>query len=76
MLIYQIYKLYYLLVVRSNEVLPDFNFELPNYHTTFVNITQNLGYFLDLTALTTVFTLWISYILLRLAVSFIRIRKL
>lgn len=67
--------LYYLLIIKANEILPDFTFSLPDYHNTFIDITQNIGYFIDLSDLTTIFTLWISYILLRLAVSFSRIKR-
>ena len=75
MLIYQLMHLYYLLIIKANEILPDFTFSLPDYHNTFIDITQNIGYFIDLSDLTTIFTLWISYILLRLAVSFSRIKR-
>lgn len=73
MLIYQLYKLYYLLLIKSNEVIPTIDFTLPDYHSKFVNIIQNIGYFVPLSDITTLITILISYQLVRFALAFRRL---
>ena len=72
MLIYQIYKLYYLLLIKSNETIPNLTFELPNYHGKFTNIINGIGYFLPLSDLSNLLTILITYQLIRLAIAFSR----
>lgn len=72
MLIYQIYKLYYLLLLKSNETIPILSFELPNYHSKFTSIINGIGYFLPLSDLTNLLTILITYQMIRLAIAFTR----
>lgn len=75
MLMYYLYKLYYLLLVKSDEVIPDLDFDLPDYHDTFQEVFANIGYFIDLEAITQLFVIFVGYNLIRLAVSFRHIRS-
>ena len=70
MLLYNLYRLYYLLIVRVDEVLPDVDFTMPSYHARFVEICRGFGYFLPLTAISQLFVILVAYESLRLALAF------
>lgn len=70
MLLYNLYRLYYLLIVRVDEVLPDIDFTLPSYHAKFEDICHGFGYFLPLTAISQLFVILVAYESLRLAIAF------
>ena len=69
MLLYYLYKLYDLLLVKSTEVIPDIDIDFPNYHGAWENMCQGLGCFLPLTDLSKLFTIFITYQLIRIACS-------
>lgn len=75
MLVYQIYKLYYLLVLKIDEVIPEIDFTLPNYHQKFQSIISGMGYFLPLTAIGQLLTILVAYQGIRLALAFIRLNR-
>ena len=69
MLLYYLYKLYDLLLVNSTEVIPDIEIDLPNYHGAWESMCQGLGCFLPLSDLGKLFTIFITYQLVRIACS-------
>lgn len=75
MIVYHIYKLYYLLVLKIDTVIPTIDFTLPNYHTKFQQFIHGLGYFLPLTAIGQLFTILVAYQGIRLAIAFIRLNR-
>lgn len=75
MLLYQLYNLYYLLVLKVDEVIPDLDFTLPDYHQKFLNIISGAGYFLPLTAIGQLLTILVAYQGIRLALAFIRLNR-
>lgn len=75
MLLYNLYRLYYLLIVRVDEVLPDVDFTLPNYHAKFREICSGFGYFLPITAISQLFVILVAYESLRLALAFTRLMR-
>lgn len=75
MLLYQLYRLQYLLLVKIDEVIPDFDFDMPNYHTKFINFIEGIGYFLPLQELGQLALLLIGYEVLRLSFAFVRLMR-
>ena len=72
MLLYYLYKLYYLLIVKVDTVIPDVDFSLPDYHSRWESIISGIGFFVDLEAVGSLLTILIAYQSIRLAVAFIR----
>lgn len=72
MLLYYLYKLYYLLIVKVDTVIPEVDFSLPDYHDRWESIIHGIGFFIDLTAIGQLMTILIAYQGIRLAVAFIR----
>lgn len=75
MLIYNLYRIYYLLLIKTDEIIPEIDFTLPDYHAKFVEICQGFGYFLPLTAISQLFTILVAYESVRLALAFIRLSR-
>lgn len=75
MLVYWLLRLRYLLLDVSLDTIPDIQVLFPDYHSTFTEIVNGIGYFIDLQAVGTLFTLWVSYMLLRIAMSFYHNRR-
>lgn len=75
MLLYQLYRLQYLLLVKIDEVIPDFEFTVPDYHTKFINIIEGIGYFLPLRELGQLALLLIGYEVFRLSLAFVRLMR-
>lgn len=69
MLLYYLYKLYDLLLVKSTELIPDIDIDLPDYHGAWESMCQGLGCFLPLSDLGKLFTIFITYQLVRIACS-------
>lgn len=75
MLVYWIMRLRFLLLEVGLDSIPDIQVVFPDYHDEFLSIIHGIGYFVDLEAIGILFTLWVSYIVLRIAVSFYHLRK-
>lgn len=69
MLMYMLLRLKYLFIERAVNQLPDIQIVFPDYHSDFENIVDGIGYFIDLDAISILFTLWASYMLFRIAIS-------
>lgn len=75
MLVYWLLRLRYLLLEVSLDTIPDIQVFFPDYHDTFSDIVNGIGYFIDLDAVATLFTLWVSYMLLRISMAFYHNRR-
>lgn len=70
MLMYMLLRLRYLFWESAIDALPDIQVVFPDYHEKFESIVDGIGYFIDLEAMAILFTLWASYQLFRIAISF------
>lgn len=75
MLVYWILRIRYLLLDASLDTIPDIQVVFPDYHDKFTEIVHGLGYFVDLEAIGALFTLWLSYMVLRISMAFYHNRR-
>ena len=73
LIVYLLYKIYYLLFHQIDTAIPDLNFSLPDYHVKLQQFISGIGYFLPLTAMGQLFAILIAYQAIRLALAFIRL---
>lgn len=76
MLIYYIFKLYKLLVFSANDVIPDLDLDLPDYHATWISICRGMSIFLDMSAIAKLFLILTTYNMIRIACAFRRRKTL
>ena len=71
MLLYYVYKIWDILLIKSTEVIPHLNIKdnLPNYHDSWRTFCRGIGLFLPLSDLSKLFYILITYQLIRIACS-------
>lgn len=67
MLLYYLYKLYDILLVKSTEVIPTLTIDLPNYHSYWEQFCGPISQFINVTNYAKLFTIFITYQLIRIA---------
>lgn len=75
MLVYQLMRIRYLLTIKALDIIPDINFDFPDYHDDLVNIICGLGYFIDLSYFSKLFAILVGYMSVRIALAFYHSRK-
>lgn len=69
MLLYYLYKLYDILLVKSTEVIPDMTFNLPDYHNYWIQFCAPISEFINVSNYAKLFTIFVTYQLIRIACS-------
>ena len=72
MLQYYIIKLLRLFYAFSNDTIPDLELDLPDYHDAWRNIVGSIGVFIDLSAVSKLILILLTYEMIRIACAFRR----